>query len=199
MTKHYILTLFLLILLNDLPLLAQKKNYIGINGTISWGSPFSQLFEMGGPEYQNTCGISFGIKYSLKVSSHIDLETGIYYLQNNLTIVSNYDPQNISTENETIAFLFFPFDMKYNFKKNFFVKGGMDISMDYSENKHPSINNLSGIGFDIGFGKQISIGKNFILELLPQYRIFNLIPFKQQPSHDKYSDLGFSIIINYNF
>ena len=199
MTKHFILTLLLLILLYDSPLLAQKKNYIGFDVTISSGSPFSRLLEKGGPGYKNTCGISFGIKYSLKVSSHIDLETGIYSLQNSLTIISNYDPQNISTENETIAFLFFPFNMKYNFKKNFFVKGGVDISMDYSENKHPSINNLSGAGFDIGFGKQISVGENFILELLPQLRIFNLIPFTQQPFNDKYADLGFSIILNYNF
>ncbi|NOY36452.1 MAG: porin family protein [Chlorobi bacterium] len=199
MIKHFILIFFIFTLLHGVPLAGQKKNSFGICSTIATGVPvsYSNIGAKGGPDYKNTGGFSLGIKYLLKLTTNIDLEIGLSYMYNKLTIVPIYDPAINNQSIETIAFIFFPLKLIYNLKNNFFVKGGINISIDNFEEKHTTIKKQTGLGFNFGFGKKFNLGNNFVLNLSPQLRIFNIIPFEHITFNDSYTDLGFSIGINY--
>ncbi|WP_159476490.1 outer membrane beta-barrel protein [Dyadobacter sp. 3J3] len=160
--------LSLLLLLNS-ACFAQNDNTLFLTYALSNPEPVYNGDVVGGAGYKPVASSSFGIRYLMKSTKIITIETGIEYSNYHfkLDYVDNPDV-TIPYNQKTAKLISIPVYAHLTFLRYLFINGGalIDTEIDKKEN---DINKQSGIGFGLGAGlkykfRNVSIFVNPFLE-----------------------------------
>jgi hypothetical protein len=177
-----------------------KSNWVGVNASISSGvlMRFGGALD-GGLSYNGDIGFLFGIGYSRLINDKLDFEIGIDYSRNSFDYVyTDGEGQVIySVSPENIDLLTIPVNIKIKFKKQFFLSTGIQYDQRFMSIKSPTIDNQSGIGLNLKFGRDFKITDKMILSLAPEIIIHCIIPFYPENNQQRLTEIG--LRISYRF
>ncbi|TKT89408.1 hypothetical protein [Dyadobacter frigoris] len=146
------LFLFSVILLLNFTCFAQNSNTLFLTYALSNPEPVYNKSVDGGAGYRPVASSSFGVRYHMKSTKIITLETGIDYAiyHFKLDYVDNPDVV-IPDIKQTIKLISIPVYAHLTFLRYFFINGGLLIDTEIKR-QQASINKQSGIGLGLGAG-----------------------------------------------
>lgn len=148
---------------------AQNNNMLFLTYALSHPEPAYNKPLDGAAGYKAEASSSFGIRYLMKSSKVITLETGIEYSNYHFKLdYVDYPVVTIPYTPKTVKLISIPVYAHLTFLRYIFINGGALIDTEINK-KDPDITKQSGIGFGLGAGlkykfKHISIFVNPFLE-----------------------------------
>ncbi|MCB0691190.1 MAG: hypothetical protein KDC16_06080 [Saprospiraceae bacterium] len=193
--KIRLLLASMLILLHRLILKAQKSSEVYAYIEVSHSELLTQSGLDGGASYELENPFEFGLRFRVRLSAKLKLETGITLYNAKVIISAGPSPFNLPDRKESIELLSFPALINYDIGKNYYLCGG--ILLDFQTRKR-SFDSQSGIAYEIGIGKKIFFD-NIIVTISPNFKRHNVIQFESNYYPEKLTELGILVGLGYAF
>jgi hypothetical protein len=170
--KKSILTYFLIILTT---FLYGQKIKISVAPTINV-APHYQLVA-GGPGQNIKAGLAASFEYLFLNDNKVNFGFGLNYHYSQVEFVPNLNSGEMVQHTEKLNLISIRLKTLISFKKSFYLS--LDPSIDYQTNYEPVqvLNDQSGIGLSLGFGRNIKLKESLFLNIEPKIWIHNIIPF----------------------
>ncbi|MBE9463426.1 hypothetical protein ACFP1I_29105 [Dyadobacter subterraneus] len=177
---------------------AQNSHTLFLTYALSNPEPVYNGHVDGGAGYKPEASNSFGIRYLMKSTKIVTLETGIEYSNYHFKLDYVDDPRiNIPYIQKTAKLISIPVYAHLTFLRYFFINGGAIVDTEINK-KENEINKQSGIGFGLGAGlkfkfKHVAIFANSFFER------HALIGSSQQGTRRSLINSGGRLGIGYSF
>lgn len=185
-------------------LTAQEKpvNLIGIHTSLSAGALIHYAGRLDGDaSFKGRAGILFGIGYTRILTERIEFETGCDFSRNRFS-VSYIDATGNRVESEypeNLDLLTVPLNIRYRLKKRFSLTGGIQYDQRINVMDCGNIDNQTGLGINLKFGKDIMITNNMILSVEPVFIVHAILPFYRINAQHRLTEFGLRIGYHYRF
>jgi hypothetical protein len=200
MKKIIVLIVFIAIMINGLFAQQSKLYWIGLNASASKGELIRYGGKLdGGLGYTGKIGYLIGIGFSRVINDRFNFETGIDYSRNSFnSSYTNEMGQSISSPNaEQVDLLTIPLNLKITIKKHFFITGGIQYDQRFNVINSPTIDNQTGIGFNLKFGRSFKITDKMIFNISPEILTHDIIPFYAEKHQQRMTEFG--LRVSYKF
>lgn len=188
--------LFILIFLGKINAQDKEKSRFGIHATLSGGALIHYGGTLdGGISYKEGLGFRVGLEYRKPLSRQVSLETGLD-ISNHQFNYSYTSPvgQTIESANpEKINLLTIPLNLTMKLKNNFFFSGGLLFDFRINVIDSPKIDNQTGIGMRIRFGKEFHITERLSIFAAPLIAVHSIVPFAHDTYQHRLTEAGFCI------
>lgn len=144
----------------------------------------------GGPGQKAKAGFSTTFEYSFRNDKKINLGFGLCYQFSQVEFTSNMNTGDFLGQTDKVNLLSFNLLSKYNLKKNFFLSFNPLINLDINYDTESILDNQSGLGLSLSFGKRIKLNDNILLNIEPRLWIHNIIPFNKETYTDRLTIAG---------
>jgi len=153
------LFIFVAALLFHLNSFAQNSNTLFLTYALSNPEPMYNRALDGGAGYRPLASGSFGLRYYVKSSKIVTLETGIEYSQFHFKLDYVDNPYTvIPDKKQTTRLISIPVYAHLTFLKYFFLNGGLLIDTEINKQKN-DIDKQSGLGLGLGIGLKYHYNK----------------------------------------
>lgn len=189
----------LLLLFFSLSAFSQDQNRISVG--LAYG--FNSMIQDEAIISTNIEGAKFNsveIKYTRLLSRSIrdknswGIESGLIYSFHEFSI----DEISNSTL-EQIKVITIPVNVRLNFFKYFYGSAGIIASFELGSSPKEFRSVQDGLGIGAEIGGEYQINKSLALQMGTFLRQYNLLPFKQDITHDAISEFGFKLAMSYSF
>ena len=168
-----------------------KKDQLGLTYS-ALGKNDVMSFEKlnGGPGYLGDYFNTFGLTFIHPLNSTFDLETGVEYSRQVITISPGVMPDsNILPYHKDFALVTIPIMMKVDFLKYLFLNGGIFLDMDASASM--PIKSQTGFGAALGTGINYHFRNRISLFINPYIRMHSLVHFSPEKNQQHIVEQGF--------
>lgn len=175
-----------------------RKSQIGISVS-SFGSNDLIYFQQleGAASYNGEKFFTLGLTYLYPINKKIDLETGIEYSHHEINILPNVPPGMDDTPTSVFMTLVnIPVTVRVNFKKYFFINGGLFLDIDAGTSEQ--LNSQTGIGGLVGLGIKYDSDYRISVFVNPYLKVHSLIPFSTSDQHQRLMESGFRFGLIYS-
>jgi len=200
MKKLTLFMVFMAIMINGLIAQSDKLNWIGINATISTGELIRYGGRLdGGPGYDGKIGFLIGIGILRVINDRFDFESGIDYSRNSFTSSYIDDMGQVvhNPNQENVDLLTIPLNLRIKMKKQFFIAGGIQYDQRFNVINSPTIDNQTGIGFNLKVGRDFRISDKMRIYIAPEMLIHDIIPFYSEKHQQRLTEFG--LRVSYKF
>lgn len=195
--KRYISTLILMFFFSVFLFAQDKpKTYLVFNTSISTGSVSDLRFGLKGGAAQNgQLGLLAGIGFVRNINEKFDIGIGLDISGNSYeTSYIDADGSFIFEEDlKHIKLLSIPLNFRLKMKRNFFVSAGIQYDQEIDISEDNQLDDQTGVGINIKFGKDFRLSDKTILSLSPEIIIHSIIPSHPTPFHDNMVEIGLRI------
>jgi hypothetical protein len=137
---------------------------------------FHYQFVSGGITGNSKPGLNIAFEYVRSTIKRVSYGYGVSYQYSRVEIVP--EPMiDFESHKETINLISASFKTVFNFRKGYYLTTDPLIDIQLNSSSQKSIQNQSGIGVSIGFGKGVSLNEIFSINIEPRLWIHNLVPF----------------------
>lgn len=133
-------------------------------------------FVAGGPSGNYKPGVNIAFEYVRSTTNKFSYGYGISYQFSQVEIV----PQpfvEAEPHNETQNIISASFKTVFNFRKSYYLSADPHIGIQLNSSSQKSIDNQSGVGVSMGFGKRVLINERFSINIEPRLWVHNVVPF----------------------
>lgn len=171
------------------------KTYLVFNTSISTGSVSSLSFGMkGGAAQKGQLGLLAGIGFVRNINEKFDIGLGLDISGNAYETSYIDDGRRIIEEDlKHIKLLSIPLNFRFKMKRNFFISAGIQYDHEIDISVDNQLDDQTGIGINVKFGKDFRLGDKTILSLSPEIIIHSIIPSHSTPFHDNMQEIGLRI------
>jgi len=172
----------------DLP-----KNWIGIYSSVSESELLRFGGELiGGASYYGQGGYLIGFEYIRELNDLFDIATGLNMSKNSLNssyidasgnLIKNTKPLNIDLWS-------IPLSIRLKTKRRFFIAGGIQMDKQINIKDYYYFDNQTGIGLNFSLGKDFLIKDKFIISLVPEILIHDIIAFNPEKHQQRLIEVG---------
>ena len=157
---------------------------------ISIGPTFNNLFHspaiIGFPNYNSKIGFCTGFTFTSSTENRFTFKYGINYQCAKIEIDPFIDPRfNPPPYDASINLFSLGASANLNLRHLFYIDLGPTIDLSFKNNPEESIDNQTGIGVALRFGKKFKLNDNLSFSISPNVWIHNLIPIKEKDSPSK--------------
>ena len=78
-------------------------------------------------------------------------------------------------------------------KKNFVISGGIQYDQQMNTENTNGLDDQTGLGINLKFGKDFKLSHKMILSLSPEIIVHNIIPFHPERHQQRMTELGLRI------
>jgi hypothetical protein len=137
---------------------------------------FQYQFVSGGITGNAKPGLNIAFEYVRSTTNRISYGFGVSYQFSRVEIVS--EPMiEAEPHKESINLLSASFKTVFNFRKGYYLTTDPIIDVQLNSSSQKSIDNQSGLGVSIGFGKRVLLNERFSINIEPRLWIHNVVPF----------------------
>jgi len=176
---------------------SQSKNTVSAVFGVS-GNDVSIHGSIGDFGYKSKSGTLFGFTYSRNFNSSISLETGVLVSDNKTEETFIIPGMGRGNAYGTVKMITIPVFIKYSFLKYLYLDGGPLIDKQTNYTNNSTLNDQSGIGFELGIGGKYSFNK-FTVFINPSLREHDVIAFAGKGSSFNLLEAGVKLGLGYNF
>jgi hypothetical protein len=189
--------LSIIILLNS-ACFAQNNHTLFLTYALSNPEPVYNGHVDGGAGYKPEASSSFGIRYLMKSTKIVTLETGIEYSNYHFQLDYVDDPRiNIPYIQKTAKLISIPVYAHLTFLRYLFINGGALVDTEINK-KENDIDKQSGIGFGLGAGLKYKF-KHVAINANPFFERHALIGGSHEGTRQSMISYGGRIGIGYSF
>lgn len=152
----------------------------GQEAVLSLAPTFNNVFYYqlvaGGPSGNAKPGLNIAFEYVRSTTNCFSYGYGVSYQFSQVEIV----PQpmlEVEPHSETVNLISASFKTVFNFRRGFYVSTDPHVSIQLNSSSQKSIDNQSGLGISMGFGKRILLNDRFSISIEPRLWIHNVVPF----------------------
>jgi hypothetical protein len=150
-------------------------------------------FAIGGPSQSAQPGFNASIDYLFRNDKKLSFGLGLSYQFNQVRWTGHHDNINFVPRTEKINLFSISFRSTLNFKRNFYLSldPSMDLNSFYTSSQR--IDNQTGLGLSLAFGKSIKIKETLLLNIEPRLWVHNIIPFQEEDFHYRLTTTSLNI------
>jgi len=142
----------------------------------TWNSAFYYRFVTGGPSREAKSGMNASIEYMRPLSEMVKYGFGVGYQFCTVGIIPAPFSES-SPHTESLSLVSACVKIEFHFRKEYFLSVDPFIGYQPDYNSWQTIDNQTGLGLSIGFGKQIPVFKSGFIEIEPKLWVYNIVPF----------------------
>jgi len=137
---------------------------------------FHYQFVSGGVTGNSKLGLNIAFEYVRSTTNRVSFGYGVSYQFSQVEIVP---APMIEAEQhkESINLISASFKTVFNFRKGYYLSTDPLIDIQLKSSLQKSIDNQTGIGISIGFGKRILLKEKFSINIEPRLWVHNIVPF----------------------
>ncbi|HPG32995.1 MAG: hypothetical protein H6541_01660 [Lentimicrobiaceae bacterium] len=191
--------LYLLILpfLCTLSVSAQQRE-ICITGGFSENSLVYFAHLAGGASYDNEGSWHSGLQFNEKLTSKLWFSTGLIYSKHSIKVTPEFFPGiEIQSRTEEIQLMSIPMEVKVDFLKFLFLKGGPIIDLELNS-LNSGTDAQSGLGIELGIGAKIKMHR-LIFEVNPFAKVHSMPAFSPERYHQHLIESGMNFCVGFSF
>jgi hypothetical protein len=137
---------------------------------------FHYQFVSGGITGNSKPGLNIAFEYVRSTTNHISYGYGVSYQFSRVEIVP--EPMTeAEPHKESINLISASFKTVFNFRKGYYLSTDPLIDLQLKSSSQKSIDNQSGLGVSIGFGKRVLVNESFSINIEPRLWVHNVVPF----------------------
>lgn len=137
---------------------------------------FHYQFVSGGVSGNSKPGFNIAFEYVRSTTNRVSYGYGVSYQFSQVEIVP--EPMiEAEPHKETINLISASFKTVFNFRKGYFLSTDPLIDIQLNSSSQKSIDNQSGAGVSIGFGKRVLLNERISINLEPRIWVHNVVPF----------------------
>ncbi|MBL7971745.1 MAG: hypothetical protein JNL03_09525 [Prolixibacteraceae bacterium] len=181
------------ILMNGLVAQNKSLNWLGINASASAGELIRYGKETdGGISYNGKIGFLIGFGFTRVINDRFDFESGVEYSRHsfNSSYINDLGQSIRSFNPENVDLISVPANIRMKFRKQFFVTGGIQYDQRFNVPNPVTIDNQTGIGLNLKFGKEFKLSGQQILCVSPEVRIHSIVPFFPEKNQQRLTEIG---------
>lgn len=137
---------------------------------------FHYQFVSGGSAGNSKPGFNIAFEYVRSTTNRFSYGYGVSYQFSQVEMVPGpgieADPHQ-----ETINLISASFKTVFNFRKGYYLSTDPLIDIQLNSSLHKSIDNQTGAGVSIGFGKRVLLNERFSVNVEPRLWVHNVVPF----------------------
>jgi hypothetical protein len=137
---------------------------------------------IGGPSQSAQPGLNTSIDYLFRNDKKLSFGLGFSYQFNQVRWTGHHDNNNFVPRTETFNLFSINFRSTLNFKRNFYLSLDPSLDLQSFNTSIQIIDNQSGLGLSLAFGKRIKIRERLLLNIEPRFWVHNIIPFQKDNS-----------------
>lgn len=130
----------------------------------------------GGPSGNYKPGVNIAFEYVRSTTNKFSYGCGVSYQFSQVEIVPNHvveaDPHK-ETQNVILA----SFKTVFNFRNGYYLSADPHIGIQLNRSSQESIDDQSGVGVSMGYGKRVLINERFSINIEPRLWVHNVVPF----------------------
>jgi hypothetical protein len=145
-------------------------------------------------------GICFGLNYNRKVAKRIWINSGVNFLRtfNDFNPAPTGEPLS-TIENLETEIIRVPVKIRIDFLKWFYLKTGLTIDSELSNQNENYIDSQSGIGYSLSLGLNLKLTDLIYLNIEPELGYTTLIPFNSEKYQQHFLLSGVNFSIGFRF
>lgn len=181
------------ILMNGLVAQNKSLNWLGINASVSAGELIRYGNETdGGISYNGKIGFLIGFGFTRVINDRFDFESGVEYSRHsfNSSYINDLGQSIRSFNPENVDLISVPANIRMKFRKQFFVTGGIQYDQRFNVPHSTTIDNQTGIGLNLKFGKEFKLSGQQILCISPEILIHSIVPFFPEKHQQRLTEIG---------
>jgi hypothetical protein len=137
---------------------------------------FHYQFVEGGPTGNSKFGLNIALEYVRSTTNRVSYGYGVSYQFSQVEIVPEPMIER-EPHKESINLISASFKTVFNFRKEYYMSTDPFIDVQLNSSLQKSIDNQSGVGISIGFGKRILLKEKFSINIEPRLSVHNIVPF----------------------
>jgi len=153
---------------------------------------------VGGPGQNPKTGFSTSIDYRLLNDKRINFGFGLCYQCGRREFVPNLNSGDMLLTTEKINLISVTLRSIYNLKKELYISFDPVVDLHVGYNSEQIIDNQTGLGLSLAFGKSIKINEAIFLNIEPRLWIHNIVPFNDINIPYRLTTAGLNIGIVFN-
>lgn len=170
------ITSFILLLLSAALIINGQDLSLSVAPTIN--NVFYYQFVAGGYSGNSKAGFNVSAEYIRSGTQKISWGFGLCYQYSRVEIVpAPMPPEERIPHTETVNLVTPGFKTVFNFRKEFYLTADPFIDIQLKSETQSSIDNQTGLGISLGFGKRIPISEGIFIMLEPRLWVHNVVPF----------------------
>jgi hypothetical protein len=150
-------------------------------------------FAIGGPSQSAQPGFNISTDYLFRNDKKVSFGLGLSYQFNQVRWTGHHDNNNFLPRTEKINLFSISFRSIFNFKRNFYLSLDPSVDLNSFYTSKLIIDNQTGLGLSLAFGKSIKIKKALLLNIEPRLWVHNIIPFQEENSHYRLTTTSLNI------
>jgi hypothetical protein len=137
---------------------------------------FHYQIVLGGSSKNSKPGLNIAFEYIKSTTNRVSYGYGVSYQFSQVEIVPE---RMIEAEphKEAINLISASFKTVFNFRKSYYLTIDPLIDIQLKSYTQKNIDNQSGVGVSIGFGKRVLINEGFSINIEPRLWVHNVVPF----------------------
>jgi hypothetical protein len=169
--KRVLLIQLLLLIAN-----ISKSQDIVLSFAPTLNNVFHYQFVSGGITGNSRPGLNIAFEYVRSTKNRVSYGYGVSYQFSRVEIVPEPMIEAIPHK-ESIHLISASFKTVFNFSKGYYLTTDPLIDIQLNSSSQKSIDNQSGLGISIGFGKRVLVKERFSINIEPRLWIHNVVPF----------------------
>lgn len=137
---------------------------------------FHYQFVSGGASGNSKPGINIAFEHVRSTTNRVSYGYGVSYQFSQVELVPGPGIEGES-HIETINLISASFKTVFNYRKGYYLSTDPLIDLQLNSSSQKSIDNQSGLGVSIGYGKRILINEKFSINIEPRLWVHNVLPF----------------------
>lgn len=130
----------------------------------------------GGPSGNSMPGVNIAFEYVRSTTNHFSYGYGLSYQFCQVEIV----PQpmlEVEPHKEILHLISASFKTVFNFRRGYYLSTDPHVGIQLNSSSQKSIDNQSGLGMSMGFGKRILVNERISINIEPRLWVHNIVPF----------------------
>jgi hypothetical protein len=132
---------------------------------------------VGGPGQNIKAGFSTSADYRHITDKRVTFGFGFYYQYSQVEFVPNLNSGDMLLTTEKVNLASVIFRSIYDLKKDFYLSFDPVVDLHIGYDSEQIIDNQTGLGLSLAFGKSIKIKDTIFLNIEPRLWIHNIVPF----------------------
>jgi hypothetical protein len=173
-----------------------KSQEVALSFAPTLNNVFHYQFVSGGITGNSKPGLYIAFEYVRSTTNRVSYGYGVSYQISRVEVVPE-TMIDVERHKETIKLISASFKTVFNFRKGYYLTTDPLIDIQLISSSQKSINNQSGIGVSIGFGKRVSLNERFSIHIEPRLWIHNVVPFVDTNIPQRLTVIGLKAGLNF--
>lgn len=137
---------------------------------------FHYQFVSGGSTGNSKPGLNLAFEYVRSTTNRVSIGYGVSYQFSQVEIVPAPSFE-ADREKEAVNLISASFKTVFNLRKSYYLSADPFIAIQLKSSLQKSIDNQSGAGISIGFGRRVLLNERFSINIEPRLWVHNVVPF----------------------